>query len=63
MPQLQLLQSSTEYIPQCQFILDTSKNQYALLVATNALTSLITTYWNNFTTPQRVDIRKLSTRS
>ena len=51
------LQSSAEYIPQCQYILDNSNSQFARLVATNSLTELITTHWNNFTVPQRIDIR------
>jgi len=51
------LQSSAEYIPQCQYILDHSTSQYARLVASNSLTELITTHWNNFTVPQRIDIR------
>jgi exportin-7 len=51
------LQSSAEYIPQCQYILDNSKSQYARLVATNSLTELITIHWNSFTIPQRIDIR------
>jgi exportin-7 len=55
--QLLSLQSSAEYIPQCQYILDNSHSSYALFVAANALTKLITQYWNNFTVTQRVDIR------
>ena len=51
------LQSSAEYIPQCQYILDNSKSQYARLVASNSLTELITVHWNSFTVPQRIDIR------
>lgn len=51
------LQTSAEYIPQCQYILDNSNSQYARLVATNSLTELITTHWNSFTVPQRIDIR------
>jgi exportin-7 len=51
------LQSNAEYIPQCQYILDNSKSQYARLVASNSLIELITTHWNNFTVPQRIDIR------
>lgn len=53
-----ILQSSAEYIPQCQYVLDNSTSSYALLVASNSLTKLITTHWNNFTPPQRVDIRR-----
>lgn len=52
-----ILQSSAEYIPQCQYVLDNSSSPYALLVASTSLTKLITSHWNNFTTPQRVDIR------
>jgi exportin-7 len=51
------LQSSADYIPQCQYILDHSSSQYARVVASNSLTELITTHWNNFTVPQRIDIR------
>lgn len=51
------LQSSASFIPQCQYILDRSGSQYALLVASNSLTELITTHWNNFTIAQRIDIR------
>ena len=51
------LQTSADFIPQCQYILDHSTSQYAKVVASNSLTRLITTHWNNFTVPQRVDIR------
>lgn len=51
------LQSSADYIPQCQYILDHSSSQYARVVASNSLTELITSHWNNFTVPQRIDIR------
>ncbi len=51
------LQTSPDFIPQCQYILDNSSSQYAKLVASNSLTFLITTHWNNFTVPQRIDIR------
>lgn len=51
------LQSNAEYIPQCQYILDNSTSQYARLVASNSLIELITTHWNSFTVPQRIDIR------
>jgi len=51
------LQSSAEYIPHCQYILDNSSNGYALLLASTALTKLITTHWNNFSVPQHIDIR------
>lgn len=51
------LQSNAEYIPQCQYILDHSNSQYARLVASNSLIELISTHWNSFTVPQRIDIR------
>ncbi|CAM9898423.1 unnamed protein product, partial [Ectocarpus sp. 6 AP-2014] len=55
--QLLSLQTSAERIPQCQYILDHSENAYALLLASSSLTRLISSHWNNFTTPQRVEIR------
>jgi exportin-7 len=55
--QLNLLQSSVSYIPQCQFILDNSQNPYAILVASEALTKLVTNSWNHFKSEQRVVIR------
>mmetsp|Transcript_24863 Transcript_24863/g.58336 ORF Transcript_24863/g.58336 Transcript_24863/m.58336 type:complete len:1123 (+) Transcript_24863:355-3723(+) len=54
---LMSLQQSAEFIPQCQYILENTQSQYARLVATNSLTELITTHWNSFTIPQRIDIR------
>ena len=51
------LQTSADYIPQCQYILDHSSSHFARLVASNSLTHLITTHWNNFTISQRIDIR------
>lgn len=54
---LMVLGSAAKYIPQCQTILDKSTNQYALYVAATSLTKLISEHWNNFTEPQRVDIR------
>eukprot|EP01035_Chromulina_nebulosa_P017439 gene17439-22991_t len=55
--QLLTLQSSADFIPQCQFILDNSKQSYAQLVASSSLESLITQFWNNFTVEQKVEIR------
>lgn len=51
------LQSSAEYIPQCQYILDRSSSQYARLVAANSLTELVSSHWNNYTVSQRIDVR------
>eukprot|EP00937_MAST-01D_sp_MAST-1D-sp2_P003680 g3680.t1 len=51
------LQSSAEYIPQCQYILNSSKSPFALVVATNSLIKLMTSHWNNFNQAQRFDIR------
>ncbi|CAN0190163.1 unnamed protein product, partial [Phaeothamnion confervicola] len=55
--QLLSLQSSPEYIPQCQYILNNSKSAYALNLAANSLTHLVTTHWNSFTPAQRVELR------
>lgn len=51
------LQSSADYIPQCQYILDNSSSMYARLVASNSLTELITNYWNSFTVTDRIAFR------
>mmetsp|Transcript_32480 Transcript_32480/g.37607 ORF Transcript_32480/g.37607 Transcript_32480/m.37607 type:complete len:1135 (+) Transcript_32480:435-3839(+) len=51
------LQSSVDFIPQCQYILDNSKSDYARLVASNSLTELVTIHWNNFSVQQRIDMR------
>ena len=55
--QLLALQSSAEYIPQCQFILDNSSQPYAQLMASTSLELLITQFWNNFTAEQKLEIR------
>jgi exportin-7 len=55
--QLLTLQSSAEYIPQCQFILDNSSQPYAQLMASTSLEMLITQFWNNFSAEQKLEIR------
>lgn len=55
--QLLQLQSSAEFIPQCQFILDNSTQPYAQLLASTSLEALITQFWNNFTSEQKLEIR------
>lgn len=55
--QLLTLSTSPEYIPQCQYILTNSTQPYALLLAANSLEILLTTYWNNFTPAQRVELQ------
>ena len=51
------LQSSIDFIPQAQYILDNSKNTYALFLASSSLKTLISTYWNNFSPLQRNEFR------
>ena len=51
------LQSNSDFIPKCQFILDNSTMPYAHLLASNSLESLITSFWNNFTSTQKLEIR------
>ena len=46
--QLLTLQSTADFIPQCQFILDNSVLPYAQLVASSSLENLVTQFWNNF---------------
>lgn len=54
--QLLLLKSSIDFIPQCQFILENSTNNFAKLIASSSLESLVTQFWNNFTNNQKVDL-------
>lgn len=54
---LLLLQSSIEYIPQCQFILNNSKNHYAQSLAASSLEALITQFWNSFSSEQKIELR------
>ena len=51
------LQSSAEFIPQCQFILDNSTQPFAQLMASTSLESLITQFWNNFTSEEKLELR------
>lgn len=55
--QLLTLQSTADFIPQCQFILDNSLQPYAQLVAASSLEALVTQFWNNFTVQQKLDLR------
>jgi exportin-7 len=55
--QLLTLQSSVDFIPQCQFILDNSSLPYAQLVASSSLESLVTQFWIGFTGEQKTDLR------
>jgi exportin-7 len=55
--QLLALQTSAEYIPQCQFILDNSSQPFAQVMASTSLEMLITQFWNNFTVEQKLEIR------
>lgn len=54
--QLLTLQSSIDFIPQCQFILDHSSQPYAQIVASSSLESLVTNFWINFTIPQKLNL-------
>jgi exportin-7 len=55
--QLLTLQSSADFIPQCQFILDNSTQPYAQLLASSSLESIITQFWNNFSSEQKLEMR------
>ena len=48
---------NSEFIPQCQLILDSSKSEYALLLASNSLIKLFTKFYTTFTPQQTVEIR------
>ena len=51
------LQSSVEFVPQCQFILDNTKLNYAQLLAAKSLETLVTKFWNIFTPEQKGELR------
>eukprot|EP00605_Chrysophyceae_sp_TOSAG23-4_P002609 GSChrysophyteH1.ASY1.ANO1.2881.1 assembled CDS len=55
--QLLQLQSSAEFIPQCQFILDNTKLHYAQVLAASSLETLMSKFWNNFTVDQKWEVR------
>lgn len=62
--ELMKITSTPDFIPKCQYnnyiirtILNVSKNSYALTLAANGLTHLITSNWNSFTPEQKQDIR------
>ena len=54
---LMALQSSAEYIPQCQYILDNTRVPYAQHFASSSLETIFTQFWNNFNIPQKIEIR------
>ena len=58
--QILTLQSSAEYIPQCQLILEHSQQPFAQLMASTSLEILITSFWNNFSAEQKLEIRNYS---
>jgi exportin-7 len=55
--QLLRLESSSEYVPQCQFILDNTASPFAQHIASHCLESLMTKFWNNFSVEQKLEIR------
>ena len=40
--------STLKYIPQCKFIMDNSKSQFAILFASSSLLKAISANWNGF---------------
>lgn len=55
--QLLQLQSNADFIPQCKFILDNTQLPYAQVLASSSLEVLMTQFWNNFTSDQKLEIR------
>jgi len=51
------LQSTADFIPQCQFILDNSQQPMAHFMASLSLEVLLTQFWNNFTVVQKLEMR------
>lgn len=54
---LSVFNVAAERIPQLQYVLEHSVQPFAQHFASLALSKLITTFWNNFTTAQRLEIR------
>lgn len=54
---LMQLNTSLDYIPQCQYVLTQSSMAQAQLIAANALSKLIGQFWNQLTVQQRLDHR------
>lgn len=55
--QLLTLQSSADFMPQCQYILDNSQQPYAQLLASTSLETLVTQFWNHFSSDYKVEMR------
>jgi exportin-7 len=55
--QLLTLQSSADFMPQCQYILDNSQQPYAQLLASTSLETLVTQFWNHFGVDYKVEMR------
>ena len=55
--QLLQLQSNAEFIPQCKFILDNTQQPFAQILASNSLEVLMSQFWNNFGSEQKLEIR------
>ena len=55
--QLLTLQSSADFMPQCQYILDNSKQPYAQLLASTSLETLVTKFWNRFNNDYKAEMR------
>lgn len=55
--QLLTLQTSADFMPQCQYILDHSLHPYAQLLASTSLETLVTQFWNHFSTDYKVEMR------
>eukprot|EP01104_Vermistella_antarctica_P013174 TRINITY_DN3954_c0_g1_i3.p1 TRINITY_DN3954_c0_g1~~TRINITY_DN3954_c0_g1_i3.p1 ORF type:complete len:978 (+),score=185.05 TRINITY_DN3954_c0_g1_i3:153-3086(+) len=54
---LNVLQTSPEYIPQCQFVLEHSRNSYAQLIASSSLLRLVYHHWSAFDGQLSLDLR------
>jgi exportin-7 len=55
--QLLVLQTSIDYIPQCQYILDNSKQAYAQVMAASSLEILVSQFWTNFSVDQKIELK------
>jgi exportin-7 len=50
--------SSRECLPQCRFLLERSRSQFALLLAAQSLVKTVTDFWNSFTAEDSLELSK-----
>lgn len=49
--------SQVEFIQECKFLLDNSRNNMALLLASSSMLKLLTSFWNSITSEQAMEMK------